>query len=632
MKRIRPFILSFVLCCLLWASLPASAQSLPSVVPSSLNGEVRVAGNNALAPLTQNLATLFNLAGFTGTIALSPSDSASALEALCRGELDIALTDRLITLAETNNCTATNQTAYALRVANDALMVVVSTQNSFLVDLSTPELQNLFSTALSWEQGRAGLPSDPVTRLLPAQETSEFQFFVSAVYGGNATPLLTGIGTQFSTDQTILLQGTGSNPLALSFLSAALVNRNSTLVRAVSINGISPSAENVANGSYALTRPLYFYVTNSSMQKAQVAGFVNYALTSAPNEVTPLGLYPAGAQATSQAISDYFAALGQSVASVTPSPTDLPADASSDANNALDESADADLVDESVLPVETVTTTGGTSGVTGNPADADVSKLLLDARTDLELLASAVFGVERPEGWTGGVSPSDPQLNLLTRLDLEVLVATRLGNPPAGWFGIYSSAPFAIARDIRHDLELAADAVYGVGQRPSNWIGADPLYRCNRATQTLVGLMLRGGLFVLNVPLDAPNYCAEVEAQVSVFSETNLLTRPFNEPIFSAELRETLQGGITIDTDFAVAFFDRGASQRAGVIPNGTLVVPIARSYTRFSSMTLVQGDGFVLYVNWNDTTLEEGKWRALPDIDAVGNVTSCSADFCSGE
>ncbi|MCB9450479.1 MAG: hypothetical protein H6672_03520 [Anaerolineaceae bacterium] len=271
------------------------------------------------------------------------------------------------------------------------------------------------------------------------------------------------------------------------------------------------------------------------------------------------------------------------------------------------------------------------------PVSSDIP-LLINARTDLELLANGVMGTGRPLGWSGGLDINDPQLALLIRLDLELLAGQVLGmnERPAGWFGAVPSTPEAIARDIRHDLELLADTVNSLGVRPPGWAGADALMRCSRGVQTLVNLLERGGVFALNVDVNAPDFCQRAEVQASVFAETNLLRLPQTSSATSAAGLSTGQGGaivqpgqIQVSTGYTVAFLNRYGTEQVGVIPLNTRLTPIARSFAEFSRMTLVEGDGFRVFVDYRTTSLADVDFAVLPDINDMSVETFCEAEWC---
>lgn len=265
----------------------------------------------------------------------------------------------------------------------------------------------------------------------------------------------------------------------------------------------------------------------------------------------------------------------------------------------------------------------------------DALPVLASGRSDLELLAESLIGGQRPPGWSGSFDINDPQLALALRLDLELLVATvyAVDSRPSGWFGAVGSTPFAIARDIRHDLELLADTLLQPNVRPPGWSGSDPLMRCNRATQNLVGLLERGGVALAADP-NSPDFCALIEVEASQYVEANILS--VTGGAASATLLDTSEsgaaassGGGEASTDFTLTFLDRNATQRGGVLPLGTRFTPLARSYAAFSNMMLVEGDGFVVFVDYTQTSIDDAAFNALPDVDAGEYVVVCTADWC---
>ena len=228
---------------------------------------------------------------------------------------------------------------------------------------------------------------------------------------------------------------------------------------------------------------------------------------------------------------------------------------------------------------------------------------------------------------TQGAS-SQPQINFITK---HVHRPHEL-NTNSGWFGAVPSSEYAIARDVRHDLELLADAIFGNNERPNGWEGpSDPVMRCDRATQALVGLLRAGGAFA--VPQADPTsatYCTDLTQEATVFTEVNLLNRSdFRLSIPGSGGGSTFSGDTLIETDFAVGFYDRGASIRGGVIPNGTPVRVIARSYAEYSNMMLVEGDGFALYLEHQNTSITPTEFFALRDAAQLGTETYCNVAWC---
>lgn len=257
--------------------------------------------------------------------------------------------------------------------------------------------------------------------------------------------------------------------------------------------------------------------------------------------------------------------------------------------------------------------------------------LAVTIRTDLEILADVLLGGNsRPEGWNGATDPGNPQFGVLTRLDLELLAGTVLGanTRPDGWFGVVASTPYAVIRDVRHDLELLADNT--VGERPGGWLGGTPMMRCPRTTQTLVEFLERNGVFVLQADPTAPDFCLQADIQAGTFMEVNVLTSPDAGSSLIVRGLGANAGSASINSPFAAAFLDRSASRRVGVIPEETPIDAVGKSPAQFSNMMLVEGNGFLVYVDYQFTSVTEDQFDDLPDVNEAELSPFCSAEWCT--
>ncbi|MDL1883369.1 hypothetical protein FBR01_06930 [Anaerolineae bacterium CFX8] len=268
------------------------------------------------------------------------------------------------------------------------------------------------------------------------------------------------------------------------------------------------------------------------------------------------------------------------------------------------------------------------------PFSAAELQLLIQARTDLELLANQQLGSERPVGWSGSLDANDPQLALLLRLDLELLAGTLLApdQRPLGWFGAIPGSPFTIARDVRHDLELLADTVSLPGVRPNGWAGSDPLMRCSRPLQALVYLLERGGTWTLTADPFSPDFCRLAELEAVRFAESTSAPPASAAPApadAAAPSAAVPPGSAQITGSLALGFLNRYATEHVGTIPVGTVITPVARSFTQFSRMTLVRGEGFELFVDYRDTSITDAEFAALPDVNGLTPNPTCTADWC---
>ena len=591
--------------------LSSLAQQLPPVNPSQTTGDILIAGSPLLEPMTTNLTTFFSLEGYQGIISVDANGTDTALLQLCTGEVDLVMADRQMTAEETNACTAAGRPPVPFHVATRAIIVAVARQNNFATSVTSLELQQIFGTAINWSDVRVGWPEQTIQRYGPAKTSPEFELFANVLFGGDTTKLATALGAQYNEDVNISVSNVVASTQAIGFFDAAFALANSNLLQGVSIDGIAPDQNTIGGAQYPLAQRLIIYTTSTTLQeKPQVADFTNYYITNAPQAARDVILFPPSANALTLASNAWFAAVGQTapVPTATPPPVIPPT-----------EVPDAETTSEpSVEPAVEATPDMLFS--------AEEQALLISARVDLEALATEEMGVGRPQGWSGELDVNNPQLPLLLRLDLELLAASIYGaeSRPDDWFGAVNSTKLAIARDIRHDLELLADTVFEMRERPGTWAGGEPYYRCDRSTQALVSLLQKYGYYTIEINSSNPNFCELLAKDIALFTEINLL------PLNVVGGSSNTPSEVTVNNQYGVAFGDTSGLSIQGLIPEGTVLTPIARSYAQFSNMTLVEGDGFRVFVERTNTSIANDLWEALPNVAEMEVVEIvCEADWC---
>jgi hypothetical protein len=131
--------------------------------------------------------------------------------------------------------------------------------------------------------------------------------------------------------------------------------------------------------------------------------------------------------------------------------------------------------------------------------------------------------------------------------------------------------------------------------------------------------------FTLTTSVNDPDFCQKAELEAALYVEAQLAAA-------ASGRGQAASGTVTIDSPFAVAFLDRFARQPVGSIPLGTTIEPVARSYTQYSRMMLVRGDGFEVFIDWDGSTFTEAEFKALPDVNSIASATNCAAEWCTGE
>lgn len=159
-----------------------AANSAPPTAPDQAVGNMAIAGSSTLFPLTQRLLDRFIAAGYQSQATLANVGSSAGLRQLCvTGDIDIANASRPITQAEFETCRSQGRTPLEIRVGTDALVVVVSQQNSFLTSLDVAQLRHIFSSATTWSDVAPNWPNAPIARYIPGADSGTLDFFAESV-------------------------------------------------------------------------------------------------------------------------------------------------------------------------------------------------------------------------------------------------------------------------------------------------------------------------------------------------------------------------------------------------------------------------------------------------------------------
>ncbi|MCC6604455.1 MAG: phosphate ABC transporter permease PstA [Anaerolineae bacterium] len=123
--------------------------------------------------------------------------------------------------------------------------------------------------------------------------------------------LLSAANTVTSEDDNELVAGIASDATAIGFFGYAYYQQNSDQLKLLTVDGIAPTAENVANETYPLVRPLYLYTTADVLAQNQAANvFLNYYLTHVNEEIADVGYFAAADAQLSAARTAWITASG----------------------------------------------------------------------------------------------------------------------------------------------------------------------------------------------------------------------------------------------------------------------------------------------------------------------------------
>jgi len=261
------------------SSESAASNAAPAVI--------QLDGSSTVFPISEAVAEEFQKANPGTRVTVGISGTGGGFQKFCRGETDISDASRPIRPPEIETCKKAGIEYIELPIAYDGLAVVVNPKNTWATSVTVAELKTLWSpdaqgNVLRWNQVRSSWPNREVRLFGAGVDSGTYDYFTEAVVGKEGASR--GDFTS-SEDDNVLVQGIGSDELALGFLPFAYVEQNHDKLKLVPVddgkaeNGsgpLAPSAETVRNGTYQpLSRPLFIYVAKKAAERPEVQKFVD---------------------------------------------------------------------------------------------------------------------------------------------------------------------------------------------------------------------------------------------------------------------------------------------------------------------------------------------------------------------
>jgi phosphate binding protein len=293
-----------------------TADPMAMYAPDAVTGDIITAGSSTVFPVTERMAELFQQEGYTGNITVDSIGTGAGFERFCvAGETDISNASRAIKDSEVEQCRAIGREPLEFRIATDALAVVVSATNDFVTELTIEQIARIYNGEFTtWDQVDPSFPAETIQVYSPGSDSGTFDYFVEAVmddFGGEEA-LLAREGAQYSEDDNVLVQGVEGSPYAIAYFGYAYYIEEADRLKAILVEGVEPTQENVDNGTYPLARPLFIYSTAEIMQeKPQVAAFIYFYLTNLEDNIIDIGYFPAPTADFQTALDNWAVGVGQ---------------------------------------------------------------------------------------------------------------------------------------------------------------------------------------------------------------------------------------------------------------------------------------------------------------------------------
>jgi phosphate transport system substrate-binding protein len=247
-------------------------------------GEIAIEGSSTVQPITQAAAELFAQENQGARINVGGSGTSDGFEAFCQGDTQISDASRPIDVAEEVPVCEENGVEFIeIPVAYDGISVVVNKQNDWATDVTSGELKTMWEPAAEgeitqWSQVNSQWPDNELSLYGPGTESGTYEFFNETIVGNEEEVNRTDY--EASEDDNVLVQGVSGDRNALGYFGYSYYENNRQDLKALSIDGVSPSTDTIRSGEYVLSRPLFIYVSTQALENNDaVQPFVDFYLS-----------------------------------------------------------------------------------------------------------------------------------------------------------------------------------------------------------------------------------------------------------------------------------------------------------------------------------------------------------------
>ena len=225
--------------------LAASLCLLPACSRESAG--VVVAGSTSVQPYAEKLAEEYALLHPDKIIDVQGGGSSAGITAVESGTADIGMSSRNLKESELH--------LWSVEIAKDGLAIIVNPGNP-VSGLTLEQLRSVYTLDIvNWSQlGGPDAKIHIITREEGSGTRSAFEELVMA--GLRITPKAIVQDSNGAVRQLV-----ADDPDSIGFISLGLVAVGAKPVKAITLDGVAATSDNVINGSYSLYRPFLFVTT-----------------------------------------------------------------------------------------------------------------------------------------------------------------------------------------------------------------------------------------------------------------------------------------------------------------------------------------------------------------------------------
>ncbi|GGI40032.1 PstS family phosphate ABC transporter substrate-binding protein [Mammaliicoccus stepanovicii] len=271
------------------ADKAGSGDSKSGSNDKKLSGEVKGDGSSTVAPVMEKINEDFSKENPDVSVSIGVSGTGGGFEKFIAGETDFSNASRDIKDEEKDKLKKEKIDYTEFKVAQDGLTVAVNKENDFVKELSMDELAKIYSgKAKTWKDVNPKYPNKKIKAFSPDQSHGTYDFFSEEVLDEK------DLVSEKNADTNVIVKSVQDNKDSIGFFGFNFYQENKDSLKAVKIKddgkAVKPSDKTINDSSYPLSRPLFVYAKNKSLEDNKAFyGFMEYVIDNSKGAAKDAG-------------------------------------------------------------------------------------------------------------------------------------------------------------------------------------------------------------------------------------------------------------------------------------------------------------------------------------------------------
>ena len=238
------------------------------IASENVSGTVATDGSTSMEKVIGYLSEAYMEENADVKVTYNPTGSGSGIQAVQEGRCDIGLSSRNLKDEEAKDLVGTV-------VAIDGIAIIVNPENP-VADLTIEQIAKLYKGEITnWKEiGGNDLPVVLIGREAASGTRDGFESITGTEDACKYSQELTSTGD--------VVQTVASNPNAIGYASLASVKDT---VKAIDVEGVTPTTETIQNGTYKVQRNFVFVTKKNTELSGAAKAFFDFATSSAADKL-----------------------------------------------------------------------------------------------------------------------------------------------------------------------------------------------------------------------------------------------------------------------------------------------------------------------------------------------------------